>query len=175
MLPPRILLIGYRGTGKTSVARRLAALLAYDCIDADDQIEIRTSQSIVEIFAESGEAGFRDLESQVLAELCLRSRTVTSLGGGVVLRPENRELIKQAGFPVVWLTAKPQTIFERVTLDTTTTSRRPKLTVGGGIQEIEQLLGQRLPYYRECATLEVDTEGKTPEAVADEIFRLIAP
>ena len=175
MLPSRIFLIGYRGTGKTSVARRLASALAYEAIDADDQIEARAGKTIAAIFAESGEAAFRDLESQVLADLVRRARAVVSLGGGVVLRSENRVLLRQAGDAVVWLTASPETILRRVAADATTSARRPNLTAGGGLAEIEQLLRQRLPCYRECATLEVDTEGKTPEDVAAEIVRLVAP
>jgi shikimate kinase len=175
MLPPRIFLIGYRGTGKSTVARRLAGALAYECVDADDQIESRAGKTIAEIFAESGEAAFRDLEARVLADLVGRERVVVSLGGGVVLRPENRTLIRNAASPVVWLTASPQTILDRVAADTTSASRRPNLTAGGGLREIEQLLGRRLPYYRECATLEVDTEARTPEDVADEIVRLLDP
>jgi shikimate kinase len=172
-LPPRIFLIGYRGTGKSTVARRLAGALAYAWVDADDQIETRAGKTIAEIFAESGEADFRDLESQVLADLVRRERAVVSLGGGVVLRPENRGLIREGGGAVIWLTASPATILRRISADTTTSARRPNLTAAGGLAEIEQLLAQRLPYYRECATLEVGTEGKTPEAVADEIVRLI--
>lgn len=175
MVPSRILLIGYRGTGKSTVARRLAELLAYECADADDEIELRAGKTVADIFAESGEGGFRDLESQVLVDLCRRPRAVVSLGGGIVLRPVNRERIARAGVPVVWLTARPKTILARVSSDTTTTSRRPNLTAGGGLPEIERLLQQRLPLYRECATLEVDTERKTPEQIAHEIARLVAP
>jgi shikimate kinase len=165
-----LLLIGYRGTGKTTLARRLALKLGWPWIDADVELELRAGKSIAAIFADEGEGGFRDLESAVLADLAERQRTVIALGGGVVLRPQNREVLRAAG-KVVWLTASPETLWERIAADTTTAARRPNLTAGGGITEITHLLGQRFPFYRECADLEVDTEDKTPAEVVDEILR----
>lgn len=173
--PTKITLIGYRGTGKTTVARLLAGALGYRWVDADDEVEKRAGATIAEIFAESGERGFRDREARVVADLCRLERAVLALGGGAVLRHANREVIRSAGGPVVWLTASPQTILDRLAADAATTSRRPDLTVGG-LAEIEQLLETRLPLYRECATLVVDTEGKTPQTIADEILgRLLPP
>ena len=99
-----LLLIGYRGTGKTTVARLLAERLGWQWLDADEELERRAGKTIAAIFADEGESAFRDLESQVLADLVQRDRHIIALGGGVVLRPENRALIKQAG-TVVWLTA----------------------------------------------------------------------
>jgi shikimate kinase len=151
------------------VARHLAAALAYDCLDADDAIEASAGKSITEIFADAGEAGFRELETRVVADLCRSTHVVIALGGGAVLRDENRLAIRAAAGPVVWLTALPQTLHRRIIGDTSTSSRRPNLTAAGGLDEIERLLQVRLPYYRECATLEVDTEGKTPAQVAQEI------
>src|SRR5688500_16237666 len=97
-----LLLIGYRGTGKTTVARLLAERLGWPWLDADDEIERRAGKSIAEIFADGGEAGFRDLESHVLAEIVHRDRHVLALGGGAILRAENRAMIKQSS-TVVWL------------------------------------------------------------------------
>ena len=172
--PPRIFLIGYRGTGKSTVAQRLASLLGYEAIDADDELESRAGQSIADIFSQSGEQAFRDLESQVLMDLCRRNQAVIALGGGVVLREENRNAIAGAGGPVVWLTATPQAILRRLEVDPTTSTRRPNLTSAGGVDEILQLLQVRLPLYRECATLEVDTEGKSPDMIAEEIVARLA-
>jgi len=164
-----LLLIGYRGTGKTSVARRLALALGWEWIDADVELELRAGKSIAAIFADDGEQAFRDLESAVLADLARRERTVIALGGGAVLRPENRAAIRSAG-KTVWLKALPETLWERIAADVTTRDRRPNLTSAGGITEINVILGQRLPFYRECADLEVDTEQKTPAGVAEEIL-----
>lgn len=170
MTPPQtIALIGYRGTGKTTVARLLAVRLKYDWIDTDDEIELRAGKTITEIFSDSGELAFRDLEAEVVADLCGRSHTIVAMGGGAVLREENRRRMAACG-AVVWLTASPATIEQRLSADPSTGSRRPNLTNRGGRNEIEQLLLERNPIYRACATLEVDTENKGPAEIADEIL-----
>jgi len=163
-----IFLIGYRGTGKTSVARELAAQLGYHWVDADDLIEQLTGKTIAAIFAEEGEAGFREWEARVVSAVGRKQRTVVALGGGAVLREDNRQVICAAG-PVAWLTASVDTILERTTADSSTASRRPNLTTAGGRAEIETLLAIRTPLYRQCATLVVDTERKTSAEVAEEI------
>jgi shikimate kinase len=163
-----IFLIGYRGTGKTSVARELAARLDYDWIDADDLVEQEAGKTIAAIFADEGEGAFRDWEARVVALLSRKRRSVVALGGGAVLRDENRRAICASG-PVVWLTASVDTILERVAADSTTASRRPNLTTAGGRAETEFMLATRAPLYRQCATLVVDTEGKTSAEVAEEI------
>lgn len=171
-----IFLIGYRGTGKTSVARELAARLGWDWVDADDVVEREAGKTIAAIFADDGEPVFREMESQVVVALSGSSesleqgkpRVVVALGGGAVLREENRAVIRGAG-RVIWLTASVDTILSRLSGDPTTASRRPGLTTAGGRAEIEELLAARTPFYRECATLVVDTEWKTASEVADEI------
>ncbi len=125
-------------------------------------------KTIAAIFADEGEAVFRAWESRVVAALSRKRRTVVALGGGAVLRKENRQVICGMG-PIVWLTASVDTIFERVATDPATASRRPGLTTSGGRAEIEALLTIRTPLYRQCATLVVDTEGKSSVEVADEI------
>jgi len=164
-----IFLIGYRGMGKSTVARELAERLQFDVVDADDLIERQAGKTIAAIFADDGEPAFRDLESKVVAELCGRGRTVVALGGGAVLREENRQAILAAG-PVIWLTASIATIIERLASDATTADRRPNLTPVGGQHEVERVLTERTPIYRQCATLVVDTEGKSPADVAGEII-----
>ena len=161
-------LIGYRGTGKSTVARLVALKLGWDWIDADVEIELHAGKSIKDIFADDGEAAFRDLESRVLNDLSRRDPLVLALGGGVVLRPENRQKISSAG-PVVWLTATAEALAERIAADVTTAERRPNLTSQGGITEITAMLALRAPLYRECASLLVDTEDKTAAEVADEV------
>jgi shikimate kinase len=169
-----IALIGYRGSGKTAVAQQLAARLGWDWVDADDVIELRAGKSIAAIFADEGQDAFRDMEAIVVTELCSRPRVVIALGGGAVMREASRQALRQCR-DVVWLKASPRTIEERLAGDPTTTARRPNLTVPGGRAEIERLLSERTPIYRACATLEVDTEGKTPAEIADEIAQAIAP
>jgi len=163
-----IALIGYRGTGKTTVAQVLAERLHYHWVDADDEIESRSGTTIAEIFADSGEDAFRDLEATVVADLCSRSTTVIAMGGGAVLREENQKCLANCQ-AVVWLTASAEAIQERISADPSTGARRPNLTNHGGRTEIEVLLAQREPIYRACATLVVDTEGRAPAEIAVEI------
>ena len=163
-----IALIGYRGTGKSTVAQLLALRLGWDWVDADVEVELQAGKSIAAIFAEDGEHSFRDLESAAVAELCQRERTVLALGGGAVQRETNREHIARCG-AVVWLKAPVDVLLARQAADATTATRRPSLTHAGGRQEVEQVLAVRTPIYRACATLEVDTEDKAPAAIADEI------
>lgn len=169
MLHTSIALIGYRGTGKTTVAKLLAERLGYDWIDADVEVEQRAGKSIAEIFATTGEESFRDLEAEVVADLCQRERTILALGGGAVLREANQKCLAQCQ-QIVWLQAAAKTIAERLSSDPTTPGRRPNLTNRGGLHEIEQLLATREPIYRACATLVVDTEGKDPAEIVDEIL-----
>jgi shikimate kinase len=167
---PTLVLIGYRGTGKSTVARQLALRLEWDWVDADVEIELAAGKSIAAIFADDGEPAFRELESRVLAGLLGRERTIVAAGGGAVLRPENRAAIQSAGV-VVWLQAQPATLWQRLQGDATTAARRPDLTRHGGLAEIEALLAERTPWYAACATLAIDTEGKSPAQIADEILR----
>jgi shikimate kinase len=169
-----LVLIGYRATGKSSVARVLAERLGWQWVDADEEIERRAGKSIARIFAEDGEPAFRELEAQVIAELCARDRIIVAAGGGAPMRAENRQAMKRGG-KVVWLQASPQTIFQRMYADPTTADRRPNLTAQGGMEEIVQLLAKREPIYRETADLIVDTEGKTVETVAAEILAAFGP
>ena len=164
-----LVLIGYRATGKTTLARHLAERLRWDWIDADVEIERRAGKSIAEIFAEEGEPAFRDLEAQVIADLCNRPRLVIAAGGGAPLREESRRIMRESG-KVFWLTARPETILARMRGDATTAGRRPSLTNLPPLDEIVQLLARREPVYRETAHLSVDTEGKRPEQLSDEIL-----
>jgi len=162
-------LIGYRATGKTTLARLLAGRLGWDWIDADVEVERRAGKAIARIFAEDGEPAFRDLEAAAITDLCRRTRLVIAAGGGAPMRPETREVIRAAG-KVVWLTARPETILARMSGDATTASRRPALTDRTGLEEILHLLAKREPIYRQTAHLEVDTEGKTADELVEEIL-----
>ena len=124
-----IFLIGYRATGKTTVARLLADRISWNWVDADQIIETRHGQTIRQIFADEGEAGFRAKEWRILDELCLLKQHVVATGGGVVLRPASRELLRESGL-VVWLTADPETIWQRLQADPSTFERRRCLRPG---------------------------------------------
>jgi shikimate kinase len=168
-----VFLIGSRGTGKSTIARELAARLGFDFVDADDEIEQRAGKSIAALFEDDGEPAFRELESDVVADLCKLSRHVVALGGGAVMSEVNRTAVRRAGH-VIWLRASVETLAERLAADEATMSRRPNLTATGGVREIEAVLTAREPIYRSCATFEVDTEGKTPAKIAEEILARLA-
>jgi shikimate kinase len=168
-----LFLIGYRGSGKTSVAAALSELLGWPWLDADAELERRAGKSIKQIFAEGGEAAFRDLESAVLADLAARDAHIIALGGGAVLREHNRAALRGRG-KVVWLAAAPETLFARINADPTTAERRPNLTGRGGLEEIRHLLAQRTPIYADCADLSVDANRHSPAQLAREIITALS-
>jgi shikimate kinase len=168
-----LFLIGYRGTGKSTVGRLISQRLDLPFIDSDDEIERRAGLSIAEIFASEGESGFRDRETEVIQNLATHARTIVALGGGSVLRETNQNAISPGR--VVWLQADPATIHQRVSSDQSTAERRPNLTVGGGFDEIVHILQQREPIYKSCANVIIDTEAKVPEQIADEVMDAISP
>jgi shikimate kinase len=163
-----IFLIGYRGTGKSAVAQRLAERLGWSWLDADVVLEERWGRSIRQMFAEDGEPVFREREAALLVELCRYQHHVIATGGGVILRADNRQRMKQAG-PVVLLSADVETIWQRLQADAATRERRPDLTVGGRA-EIEELLRVRRPLYETCADCVVNTTHRSPDEVVDAIL-----
>jgi shikimate kinase len=165
-----VALVGYRGTGKSTVGRLLAERLNRPFQDADHALEARAGRSIREIFAEHGEPAFRDEEEATLRELVEQSDLVLATGGGVILRESNRALLRQFG-TVVWLTANEDVLGSRLCTDDA--GLRPALTQAGLLAEIATVLKQRTPLYREVADLVVDTSQKTPFQVVDEILRSI--
>lgn len=167
-----ITIIGYRGTGKTTVGAELARRLGWDYVDMDPEIERQSGKSIAAIFNEDGEPHFRDLESSELSRQLSREQLVLSPGGGAILRDDNRSLIQKSG-PVVWLTADVETIAARVKTDPTSSARRPALTGLDFLSEIQQVLAQRQPLYAEIATITVRTDHRTPASIVDEIVTLL--
>ena len=163
-----LFLIGYRGSGKTTVAGELARLLGWKWLDADEEIERRARETIKEIFASAGEQNFRDLEVAVIADLAQLSDHVIALGGGAVLREESRMAIRASG-KVVWLQASPPILFQRISGDAATAERRPNLTTDGGLTEVERLLAIRAPIYAACADLTLDAEASLPAELARRI------
>lgn len=158
-------LVGYRGTGKTTVGRIVAGRLGLPFLDADAELEARVGP-IVRYFQERGELAFRDEEEAVLRVLADRPPSVLATGGGAVLRASNREAIRRFGV-VVWLTAAPEVLEARLRDDPVI---RPALTASGTLGEVVAVLEARAPLYREVADAVVETEGRTPEQVADAIL-----
>ncbi len=164
-----ITLIGYRGTGKSSVAPRLAAALGWHWADSDIEIESYAGCSIRHIFQTRGEQAFRELERRAIADLLGESRLVLAAGGGAILDRTTRERMSAAG-PVVWLRAEVQTIAQRLAADVATASARPALSGTSPIEEIETILNERTPLYQQVATFAVDTDQRTLESIVEEIL-----
>ena len=160
-----IYLIGYRGTGKSSVAPRLAKTLgeAWSWIDLDEALERRAGKSIREIFEIEGERSFRDREEAELAHVAAKDRLVVATGGGIIGRETSRQRLSEGW--VVWLTAEVETILTRLTADACTRERRPDLTPQGGRAEVERLLGERTPIYQELADCAVATDDASLETI----------
>lgn len=154
------------GAGKSTIGRILAGLLSLDFKDTDQTIENRTGADIPWIFDVEGESGFRDREAVVLKEALESNHCVLATGGGIVLREENRVLLKQHG-PVVYLTADIEQLIERTARD----KKRPLLQVDDPRQRITELFEERDPLYREVATHVIKTDRRSAKIVAEEIVR----
>lgn len=154
--PKNLVLIGFMGSGKSTVGRELHARLGYELVDMDTVIEQREGRPITRIFEENGEEYFRDRETALLEELNDGSgvRRIISTGGGVVGREANRDLLRHMGY-VVWLHAPVEVIYER----TSRNRERPLLQTENPIAKIEALMEKRKPWYEETAHLKVDTTG----------------
>ena len=170
-----LILIGYRATGKTTVAGKLADHLGIPAFDSDVEIERQAGKSIAEIFAQDGESAFRDLEESVIATI-LTGESATALplilatGGGAILRSSTRERLRRSG-RVIWLTATPKNILTRMTSDSATATMRPNLTSLPLYEEIVATLKQRKPLYAETAHEIIDTDCQTIEEIVRTILR----
>lgn len=164
-----VFLIGYRGSGKTTVAAALAEKLGWEWLDADAELERLAGKTIKQIFDEQGEAAFRETEAAIVADLVREDGRIIAWGGGVVLREENRRLLAGRG-KTVWLQASPESLLRRIASDNTTAARRPNLTGQGGLAEIRTLLAERTPLYAACADLTIDAENTPPVEIARQII-----
>jgi shikimate kinase len=169
-----IALIGYRGSGKSTVGKRLADRLWHTFVDTDELIVKRAGKSIREIFESDGESKFRELESQVVSEVCKLPDHVIALGGGAVMREENRRAIKDAGLKVIYLKCDPEELLKRIESDPATAAARPSLTsLGGGIEEVRKILTEREPVYRSVMTGELDVTNLSPQDAVVYVSRLV--
>ena len=160
-----VFFVGFMGAGKTSVARKLARNAGVTAIDMDTFIERRCDMKVKQIFAESGEAGFRAIETDVLRELACGEPQLVSCGGGVVLAQENREILREHGF-VVYLKVTAAEAASRIS----DLSTRPLF---GDLDQAQRIIDERLPLYEEVADLTIDTAGRGSGAVAREVFSLL--
>lgn len=160
-----VILIGFMGCGKTTVGLRLSYRLRRTVIDTDKEIEKEEKRSISDIFAVDGETYFRERETACLRKLIKNvNNQIISVGGGLPLREENRQLLHELG-QVFYLRAKDETIYERVKDDTT----RPLLQGDDPLTKIRMLLNERDPYYRAAADVVIAVDNKSFEQILDEI------
>lgn len=166
-VPPRVCLIGMMGTGKSTIGRLLAERHAIDFIDTDLALEAQCGCTVADLFARDGEAHFRLLETQMLAQLLGRSRAIVSTGGGAVVSAVNRSLLA-ARATTVWLKADAGTLWQRVR-HVQSDRARPLLSTADPLATLRELMHRRDALYRECADLSVDTSEMTPQQVVDAI------
>ena len=164
-----IVLVGFMGTGKNVVGKKLAAALGMKYISTDSIIEAREKRSINDIFAGSGEPYFRKAEKDAVREASLAEGAVIAAGGGAVIDAENIEILKKNGL-LVCLTASPEEILKR----TGRNKDRPLLNVPDPLSKIKELLEKRKTHYAR-AGYTVDTTGKSVDEVVDEVIRIIKP
>ena len=162
-----LVLIGFMGSGKTSVGLKLSYRMRMPVEDTDKLIERREGRSINEIFADDGEEYFRQLETELLEELKVKSRgKIFSVGGGTPIRPENRALLKQLG-TVIYLRVQPETVYERLKNDTS----RPLLQCDDPLQRIRELLDYRKEAYEACADIVIDVDEMDMENILKVIVK----
>ena len=154
-----IVLIGFMGTGKTSLGKAAARKLKIPFLDTDDLIVEKEGMTINEIFATKGETYFRNLETQIIKELLeLEGGHVIAAGGGLPLREENRPLLKKLGL-VIYIRTSPQILAGRLESDT----KRPVLKQGDGtiLEKVERILGEREPKYVDAADIIIENDGRS--------------
>ena len=162
-----IVLIGYRGTGKSVVGSMVARDLKMDCRSMDAEIVRRAGMTIPEIVEKHGWTRFRDMESALAKELGEKDNLVIDTGGGVIERPENASALRKNG-RVFWLTASVDVIVSRISGDT----QRPALVAGKTFtQEVEEVLAARMPKYKNAADVEINTDHLRPDQVAAKIIK----
>lgn len=161
-----LVLIGFMGSGKSSVGRLAARALGFQFVDTDQLITEKTGKQISEIFQTDGEAAFRALETNVLEELSSRVHCVISTGGGAVLSANNRSLLREIGF-VACLGASEEVLFERVSRN----SKRPLLQTADPRATMAKLIEARSPLYTETAHWEMDTSAISQTTAVDRLVQ----
>jgi shikimate kinase len=164
-----IVLIGYRGAGKSAVGRRLAARLGRTLVSTDAEVVKRAHRTIPEIVAKEGWEYFRDLESDICRELADRDQLVIDTGGGAILRPQNVEALKKNG-TVFWLEASVEIITKRIGRDT----QRPSLTgTKSFVDEIQDVLRERTPQYQAAADHVIRTEDQPIDQLVETLLTFV--
>ena len=165
-----IILVGFMGSGKSSVGRALSRRCGWARVDADEVIVSTAGKSVADIFRDSGEDAFREMEHSVMKDLCRETSRIISGGGGSVIDEENRRVMLDCG-TVFYLSARPETIHRRVTRGNPSAPVRPLLAGGEPLERIKELLAQRAPAYSQ-AHHTIETDQLTPGLVAEAILKI---
>ena len=164
-----LVLIGYRGTGKSTVGKILAERLGRELVSTDAEVFRRARLSIPDIVQRFGWDHFRDLESEVCRDLAGKDGLIIDCGGGAILRQQNVDCLKKNGV-LIWLTATVRTIADRIGADT----QRPSLTgTKSFTEEVEEVLRERQPKYKAAANHMIETDGRSVTEVAEAILTLV--
>lgn len=159
-----IYFVGFMGTGKTTISKLVSQRLNMNWADLDEMIEEREKRTIVDIFRDSGEGYFREVEKDLLKEIAQNGNYVVSTGGGIVIIDENIEIMKRSGF-IVTLVASPEVIYERLKDD----QSRPLLQVPDPLTEIKRLIFERAPFYIKGDII-IDTSFDEPQVIVEQIL-----
>ncbi len=167
-----IVLIGYRGSGKSAVGSQLAARLRMRFVDADVLIEERQGIPISDLVRSHGWGCFREIERSIIEEVSKDDHLIIAPGGGAVLDPENVSALRRNGF-IIWLKADRQTLLNRMNRDPRTNTRRPTLTGRGTLEEIEETISEREPFYEKASEVQIETSTLPVDAVVESILTVL--
>ncbi|NLK72240.1 MAG: hypothetical protein GX285_04395 [Clostridiales bacterium] len=174
LLPGNIFLIGFMGAGKSTIGKMLSSITSFEFIDTDQMIEEKAQMKIPEIFEKEGETYFRGLETEALMEIKEDGNQIISCGGGIVIKEENRKILKKKG-KTIFLNGTAEVLLDRLGND----QQRPLFSAMQKQNEIEKkerfkvLLDSRMPYYTEAADSIINVDEKIPEEIAQEILRVL--
>ena len=166
-----IVLIGYRGSGKSTVGKSLAERLDMRFVDTDHLIEERHGNQIAEIVRLHGWGGFRVMERKIISEISNNDRLIIAAGGGAVLETENVKYLKKNGF-IIWLKGNMNVLIQRMAKDLRTATGRPSLTGRGTLEELEEVTAYRMPFYEKASEVQVDTSALGVDEVVERILAI---
>lgn len=167
-----IVLIGYRGAGKTVVGRQLASHLGMKFVDVDCLIEERYQKRIIDIVESKGWDHFRNIEKRLIQEIASQDHLVIASGGGAVLDVNNVIALRKKGF-VIWLKAEPEILYKRLEEDQRSVVQRPPLTDKGSLEEIKTVLAERNPLYEWASEAQLDTTTLSVKMVVERVLSLL--
>ena len=166
----KVILLGYRASGKSTVGKLVSDQLQWPLWDIDRGIELKSGLSLTELYQQTGENGFRQIEAEVVAEMCANDQCVIAFGAGTIIQPHNERLARVASL-MVYLKLSAEQLWQRIVADPKSAATRPNLS-SGGIEEVVEMLARRAPTYERCANMTLDGQ-LTPEKLVDKIVERV--